>query len=148
MSNLFFWIVFLTKINSILQMFIGLLWLITITCIIITIIGYTTKFCYITSGKKDIDYKKGKVLVKIFKKPTILLLSITIIFSILSICIPSDKQILTYYILKNIDEYNIKNKESNFNPNKILENVDNTIIKIQKMSDTILDKLDSNSSTE
>jgi len=67
------------------------------------------------------------VKTKSFK---IKLVSALIILSFITVCTalyPSQKIVGTYIIAKEVDNYNLTHEDSNFSPNSILENTDNSI---------------------
>lgn len=144
MSNLFFWLIVYGKIvNVLITLFVVLLLvdLTVITC-------YLTFICLwdynkdVYSGEEDEDSKFYKKLSSKLLKPMIVLTS-CFILSILLLCIkPDKKEIIGYYVVKEVDKYNSKNIDSNLDPQNFIKNIDEAINKINKLTDKMFNRLE------
>ena len=147
MSSLFFGLMVYSKSVSFLWLIFSLVLTGLVTLIVIwltyliygDILKYEGECCNSESG-----IKQGKKLIKKSKK---LLKSVVIVFIIFMVITsflvikPTQKEILTYYILKQVDSYNDSNETSNFNPENVMKGVDETITKITDLADKFLGKL-------
>lgn len=142
MSNLFFWLIVYGKIVNILIALFVVMLLVDLTVIICWIV-FLCLWDYNESyyGNED-DAKFYKKLSSKLLKPMIILTS-CFILSILSLCIkPTKKEIIGYYIFKEVDKYNSKNIDSNFDPQNFIKNVDEAINKINILTDKMFNKLE------
>jgi formate hydrogenlyase subunit 3/multisubunit Na+/H+ antiporter MnhD subunit len=145
MSNLFFWMTVYGKACN-------LLWVVFNVSLVIVLSYVITMISYLIVGDDNMWYKnqeeRYKKGVKQFNfgkkliKPS-LVYSLIFIFIICIISLkPTKQEILTYYILDKVDKYNMEYDQSNFNPENILKNADNTINKIKELSDNLIKKID------
>lgn len=146
MSNLFFWLIVYGKIVNILTTLFFILLLVDLTVItcyltFICLQDYNkNRYSYNGDGEKDAEFYK-KLSSKLLK-PMIILTS-CFILSILLLCIkPDKKEIIGYYVFKEVDRYNSQNIDSNLDPQNFIKNIDETINKINKLTDKMFDKLE------
>lgn len=150
MSNLFFWLIVYGKIVNVLMTLFIVLLLVDLTVIICYLV-FISLWDYnkdVYSGKEDEDAKFYKKLSSKLLKPMIVLTS-CFILSILLLCIkPDKKEIIGYYVFKEVDQYNSQNIDSNLDPQNFIKNIDEAINKINKLTDKMFNKLEDKKESE
>lgn len=139
MSSIYLWLIYLDKIKIVL-MILG--WGFFICFLIGAFIIFMMKVLQ-TEWYHNEDYKNFinniyPTLNKIF-----IILCITgFIFGMIGVFIPNKKELITIYVLKQVDKYNSEHETSVFNPDNIMEGADKKLDKISDIIDKSLNKID------
>lgn len=134
MSSMYLWLIYLTKISVLLQVVGWITFGLSFFILLLVI--------FIKSLDDDFDD-----VIKFFKNPkkaliVILIVFISLIMVITGSMIPNKKELITIYVLKQVDKYNSEHETSVFNPDNIIEGADKKLDKISDIIDKSLNKID------
>lgn len=128
-SQLFLWIYFVSKIQSLFTVFAVFSGVSFSIFLVATIATYFMKVdtygCDLKEDESYLGSKKGLRISTLIFIPTLLLAVFT----------PIKKDVLIYAALKSVDNYNIENVDSNLEVDNILSIVDGTIERVENFLD-------------
>lgn len=138
MSDLYFLLIVIAKLKMFLTNF-G--WT---TFTLIAIFNVILLICWgILKSNEDESNLEDWVKKHHTKILSIIFLVIFFIVGLAGTLLPSKEEIVTYYVLKQVDKYNSEHKESVFDPSNIIGGTDERVKKISELIDNSFDKINS-----